>query len=135
MLADKAAQLVDGLLLLPGPVGGVHHRRIQHPACGVDHRHLAAVGVAGVQAHGDVALYRGLQQQGLQIQGKVGDGPLAGVVGQLLADLPLQGGEQQPVIAVLRRGGHEVGAFSRALHAPAAQQGHGLLPGHGDGNL
>ena len=58
-----------------GAVGGIHHGGVQHPAGAVDDRHLAAVGIARGQAHGDVALYRGLHQQGLQVQAEVGDGP------------------------------------------------------------
>ena len=87
--ADHAAEAGDGLLLLPLAVGGVHHRCVQHLACGVHHRHLAAHAVSRVQAHGHMALHRRLEKQGLQVQGKLADGPLVGLVGEGGADLPL----------------------------------------------
>ena len=56
------------------------------------------------------------------------DGPLAGLVREGIADLPLQGGVQEPVIGVLRHGLHELhGPGSGPDHRPA-EQGQGLVP-------
>ena len=135
MAAYQAGQPVDGLLLLAGAVGGVHHGGVQHPAGAVDDRHLAAVGIAGVQAHGDVALYRGLHQQGLQVQAEVGDGPLAGGVSQVGPGLPLQGGVDQPVIGVLTGGLDKLHSPGPGSHHRPAQSHQTQLPvqQHGDG--
>ena len=102
------AQGDDGLLLLPLAVGGVHHGGVQHLAGPVHHGHLAAHAIAGVQAHGHLPLHGRLHQKGPQIQGELADGPLAGQLRQGRALLPLQGGEDQPLIGVLRRLHHEI---------------------------
>ena len=46
---------------------------------------------------------RRLHEQGPEVQGKVEDGPLGGPVCEEGADLPLQGGEEEAVVGVLRR--------------------------------
>ena len=104
VLSDQLCQGGDSLVLLPLAVGGVYHGGVQHFARAVHHRHLAAHPVPRVQAHGDPALHRGLHQQGLQIQGELADGPLVRPLRQVGASLPLQGGEDQAVVCVLRRG-------------------------------
>ena len=63
--ADEGGELGDALLFLPLAVGGIDHRGIQDLARGVHHRHLAAHAIARVQAHGHLALHRGLHEQGL----------------------------------------------------------------------
>ena len=134
VLANQAGENADSLLLFPGGKGGIDHRRVQHLAGAVHHGHLTAVAVAGVQPHGHPALHRRLHQQGLQVQGEHFDGSLAGGVGQLVPGLPLQGGEKQPVIGVLRSGadkGH--GAAAGADHRPAQPLQGGLsVHLHGD---
>ena len=65
VLFDHIIQRSDGFLLLPLAVGGIDHRGVQHLAGAVYHRHFTAHAVAGVQAHGDLTLDRGLHEQGL----------------------------------------------------------------------
>jgi len=132
---DHGPQPGDGLLLLPLAIGGVHHRGIQHLAGGVDDRHLAAVGIAGVQPHGDVALHRRLHQQGLQVQGKGLDGPLAGPLRQVAAGLPLQRGIDEPVIGVLAGALDKLHGRRAGLDHRPAQGGESCLPlqQHGNG--
>ena len=129
MLFDEDSQPVDGLVLPPLPVGGVDHRGVQHLPRGVHHRHLAAHAVAGVQPHGDEALHRGLHQQGLQVQGELPDGPLAGPVRQLPPQLPLQGGGDEPVVGVLGGGADELHSRPPG-HRPPPQGHQGGLPVH-----
>ena len=104
VLPNQLGQGGDGLFLLPLAVGGVDHGGVQHLARAVHHRYLAAHPVPRVQAHGGLALHRGLHQQGLQIQGELADSPLVRLVRQGGAGLPLQGGKDQAVVGVLRRG-------------------------------
>ena len=62
---------------------GIDHRGIQHLTGAVHHRHLAAVAVAGVEAHGDLALDGRLHQQRPEVQRKLPDCPLAGGIRQI----------------------------------------------------
>ena len=48
VLFAQRRQLGDGILFLPLAIGGVDHRGVQHLTGAVDHRHLAAVGIAGI---------------------------------------------------------------------------------------
>ena len=129
VLFDEDGQLVDGLVLPPLPVGRVDHRGVKHLAGGVNHRHFTPHAVARVQPHGDKTLHRGLHEQGLQIEGKLADGPLVGPVRQLGAHLPLQGGGDQPVIGVLGGGLHKLHSRPSGHH-PAPQGHQGSLPVH-----
>ena len=122
VLADQLGQRDNGLLLLPLAVGGVHHGGIQHLAGAVHHRHLAAHAVAGVKTHGDLALYRRLHQQGLQVQGELADGALVGAVRQRGAGLALQRGVDEPVVGVLTGGLDEFHGGGAGLHHGAAHQ-------------
>ena len=101
----------------------------------LDCRHLAAVAVAGVKPHGDKALHRRLHQQGLQVQGKGLDGPLAGPLRQVAAGLPLQRGIDEPVIGVLAGALHKLHGRRAGLDHRPAQGGESCLPvqQHGDG--
>ena len=101
MLAHEPGKHGNGLLFLSFTEGGVDHAGIQHLAGGIHHGYLAAIAVAGVQAHGYKALHRGLHQQGLQVQREIMDGALACPVSEGIADLPLDGGENQPVKGIL----------------------------------
>ena len=65
IFADELCQRGDGLVFLALPIGGVHHGGVQRFAGPVHHSHLAAHAVAGVQPHGDPALYRRLHQKRL----------------------------------------------------------------------
>ena len=107
VLFAQGRQLGDGVLFLALTVGGIDHGGVQHLAGAVDDRHLAAVGIAGVQAHGDVALHRRLHQKGLQVQGELADGTFVGAVGEVGTGLPLQRGVDEPVVGVLAGGADE----------------------------
>ena len=135
VLAHEGGQGGDGLLLFSFAEGGIDHAGVQHLAGGIHHGHLAAVAVAGVKAHGDEALHRRLHQQRLQIQGEIVDGTLAGPVGELTAYLPLDGGEDQPVIGILRRGTDEGRYIQLGLQRRPADQGSPFISGQGDGGL
>ena len=124
--ADEPGEHVDGLLLFPLIEGGVNHRRVQHLSGGVHHRHLAAVAVARIQAHGDKPLHRGLHQQGLEVEAEHLDSPLVGLLGEGIADLPLQGGLQQPVPGVVRRGADKLHGRPAGHHRPAHGDAGGL---------
>ena len=115
---NEGGELGDALLFLPLAVGGIDHRGIQDLARGVHHRHLAAHAIARVQAHGHLALHRGLHEQGLQIQGEHVDGPLVGLLGEGVSDLPLQRGLDEPVIGVVRRSPHKIHAGRPGHHRP-----------------
>ena len=128
VFADHPGKDGDGLLFLPLAMGGVHHSCVQHLAGAVHHRHLAAHAVPGVQSHGDLALDRGLHQKRLEVQGKLADGPLVGAVGEGGAGLPLQGGEDQAVIGVLRRGFEKVHGGAAGDHHAAAHGPQGQFP-------
>ena len=97
LISRAAAALAASL---PGRVK-VAHAGIQHLAVFIHHGQLAAGAEAGVHAQGHLALDGRLHQQLVQVLGEDLDGLHVGPVGQLIADLPLQGGEQQPVPGVL----------------------------------
>ncbi len=132
---DEPGQGGDGLLFLPLAVGGIDHGGVQHLAGAVHHGHLAPHAVARVQAHGHLPLHRGLHQKGLQIQGELADGPLAGGLGEAAPGLPLQGGEDKTVIGVLRRGLDKLHGRRPRDHHPAAEGPQGQLPVQLDGDL
>ena len=122
VLPDQLRQHGNGLVLLPLAVGGIHHRGIQHLAGAVHHRHLAAHAIAGVKAHGDLSLHRRLHQQRLQVQGKLADGALVGLLRQQIPHLPLQRGVDQPVIGILAGCLDEFHGGGAGLHHSAAHQ-------------
>ena len=64
MTADHLLQIVHGLPAVALGEGGIHHPGVQHLTGGVHHGDFAAVAVAGIQAHGHMALDGGLHQQG-----------------------------------------------------------------------
>ena len=120
VLFNEPGQGGNGLFPLPLSLCEVDHSGIQHLAGAVHHRHLAAHPVTRVQPHGDLALNRRLHQQGPQVQCELADGALAGRLRQGGAGLPLQRGEKQPVIGVLRRGLDKLhGRAARHYHLPA----------------
>ena len=137
VLFAQRRQPGDGLLLLPFAVGGIYHRGVQHLARAVPHRHLAAVGVAGVEAHGHVSLHRRLEQQRLQIQRELADRPLAGAVGEGTAGLPLQGGIDQPVVGILTGRLDEIHGPRAGLYHRPPQRGQRRVPlqQHRDGEI
>ena len=123
----QGRQLGDGLPLLALAVGGVDHRGVQHLAGAVDDRHLAPVGIAGVQPHGHVALYRRLEQQRLQVQRELSDSALVGAVRQGGPRLALQRRIDQPVIGVLTGGLDEFhGRRAGLYHRPPQCRQRGL---------
>ena len=133
VLSHQMGQLGDGLLFLPLPIGGVDYRRVQHLAGAVHHRHLAAHAVAGIQSHGDLALHRRLHQQGLQVQGKLADGALAGLFRQCRPHFPFQRGVNEAVIGVLCGVFHKFHGRGAGLHYGPPQQRQRQLPIQQDG--
>ena len=134
MTAHEPGEDLDGLLLFPLGEGGVDHGGVQDLAGGVHHGDLTAVAVAGVQAHGHGALHRGLHQQGTQVQGEIADGTLARPVRQLGADLPADGGLDEPVEGVLG-GLSDEGAGIFAVQGRVADQGGADACGDGGSGL
>ena len=130
-------QLGDGFLLLALAEGGIDHRGIQHLAGAVDHRHLAAVGVAGVEAHGHMTLHRRLHQQRLQVQRKVGNGPLVSGIGKPGANLVDKRRLEQAMPRILRRGTHKGhGGRGKAQHLTVdGRQRRAVLNLHTDGQV
>ena len=114
---------------------GIDHPGIQHLAGAVHHRTLAAGAVAGIQAQGHLPLHRGLHQQLPQVDGEHPDGGVAGRFGELIAQLPLDGGEDQPVVSVRRRFPHRRGAGAALLHMGGFHNPQRLVPVEPDGNL
>ena len=135
MPAHEAGKHGNGFLLLSFTEGGVDHAGIQHLAGGIHHRDFAAIAVAGVQTHGYKALHRGLHQQGLQVQGEVMNGALAGPFGEGIADLPLDGGENQPVEGILGSGLHKLRYLHGRLQRGTAYQRGAFVAGQADANL
>ena len=123
---NEGFQSVHGLPLLLFAEGGVDHRRIQHLAGAVHHRHLAAIAVSGVQAHGDKALHWRLHQERFQIEAKHFDGPLIRLLGEEIAGLPLHAGGNEPLIGVIR-GGTDKGHRRPAGHHHLADRHLGPL--------
>ena len=120
VLFDEDGQLIDGFVFAPLAVGGVDHRGVQHLAGGVNHRHFTAHAVAGVKAHGDEALHRGLHEQGAQIQGKLTDSAFISLVGEVGAHFTLQRGGNEAVVSVLSGGLDKLhGGGAGAHHRPA----------------
>ena len=135
VLFDEHGELGDGLLLSPLSVGRVDHSGVQHLSGGVHHRHFTPHTVARVQAHRDKPLHRRLHEQRLEVQGKLADGSLIGVVSEGGAHLPLQGRGNEPVIGVFCGGLDKVhGRRARSDHRPA--DGHqSSVPVHVHGYL
>ena len=120
VLFDELRELRDGVLLLLFAEGGIDDRGVEHLARLVDDRDLAAVAVAGVEAHRDRALDRRLHEQRAEVERKVVDGLLVGRVSQGGAQLALHAGLQQPVIAVVADSLHEVHRGAPGLYHAAA---------------
>ena len=128
--AHQGGERGDRLALLPLAIGRIDDGGVEHLARTVDDSDLAAHAVAGVEPHRDLALDRRLHQQRAQVGRKLADRAGAGHVGQIRADLALEGGEEQPVIGVLGRGadeghraraGHDDGAVDRLERAVALE--------------
>ena len=92
------------------------HAGFQHLAVFVHHGQLAARAEAGVHAQGHLALDGRLHQQLVQVLGKHPDGLLVGPVGELIADFPLQRGEEQAFPGVRAGQGHLVGGLAAGAH-------------------
>ena len=121
VLSDQRRQRTDGIVFALFGEGGVDHRGVQHLAGPVHHRDLAAVAVAGVKAHGDLALDGRLHEQGLEVQTEHLDSALVCRIGEAVSRLALHGGEDEAVIGVVCRGsdkghGGGAGADHRAAH-------------------
>ena len=85
--------------------------------CLVQRRHLAAGAEAGIDGQHAAAAQRRRQQQAAQVAREDADGVRLGPVGQLLADLALQAGQQQAGQGV---GRHGAAGSRRAGGRPAA---------------
>ena len=135
VLFHQTRQNGDGLLLFLLGERGIDHGGIENAARAVHHGHFAAVAIAGVQAHGDLALDGGLEQQRFQIQRKIMDGSLVGRLRQGVSDFPLHGRLQQPVVGILR-GSPDKGHGRRTGHHHGPEDGpQNLLPVRFHGNL
>ena len=132
---DHGLERVDGLTLASRALRGVDDGGVQHLARAVDHRDLAAVGVAGVEAHGDVPLDGRLHQQRLQIQREGVDRALGGRVGEVRADLTLQRRFDEPVVGVLTGGAQERHGGGAALDERAVYGAEGKVAVHRDADL
>ena len=120
VLQDTALELFDALLPLALAKSRVDHHRIQHLAGPVDHGDLASVRIARVESHDHLAAHRRLHEQRTQVERKIVNRTLRGVLGQHRTDLTLQRREQQTVPAILRRLHHDFPAGgSPAHHVPA----------------
>ena len=82
---------------------GINHSRVQHVARRVDYRDFAARSVCGVYRKYGLAFERRLHEQRTQIHLEHFDCLFVSHVGQLVSDLAFYGGENQPVVGVLRR--------------------------------
>ena len=131
MLAHKAGENGDGLLLLLFAEGGVHHGGSQHLAGGIDHGYLAAVAVSGVKTHSHKSLYRGLHQKGLEVQCEIVDGAGVGPFGKVAADFTLEGGEDKSLICILRSSPDESGHMGGGFQSSTADAGSALVTGEG----
>ena len=88
-----------------GGLGAVALRNLQdtvveYLSCRIDNSHLAAVAVAGVEAHDRVTGERCLQQELAQVRTEYFDGLGFGSFCELAADFAFEGGQQQALIAV-----------------------------------
>ena len=115
MLANQRFQLRLGYRGFLLGFGQVDHRGIQHAAGLVHHRNLAAHAVAGVQAHGHLALDGRLHEQRLEVQGKHMYGGLLSLVRQIIAQLRIQGRRDKPGIGVLTGGHHVLGGDAACM--------------------
>ena len=135
VFAHEDGQGGNGFLLFPLAESGIDHGGGQNLAGGVHHSDLAAVAVSGVKSHGDEALDGGLHQQRLQIQGKIADSARIRPVGQVAAHLPLDGGEDQPLIGVLSGGADKGGDLHGGLQGGTAHQRGALIARENDVGL
>ena len=89
VLSHKAGEDADGLGFFTGGEGRVHDGGIEHLARTVNDGDLAAVAVAGVETHSDLALDGRLHQQRAQVEGEHLYRALAGGIGKGGARLTL----------------------------------------------
>ena len=101
VLADGGEHARGGRLARAVALRDLQHAVVEHAARRVDDGHLAAVAVAGVEAHDRVARERRLQQELAQVDAEEVDGVLLGFFRQRGADLARQGRQQQALVAVL----------------------------------
>ena len=126
---------LDGLLLLAFAERRIYDRGGKYLAGRIHNCHLAAVAVSGVKPHGHKALHRRLHQKGLQIQREIVNGAGTGPFCQIGADFPLNGGEDQAFVGILRGGAHEGRHMHRWLQCRAAHQSRTLVAGENHGYL
>ena len=115
---DKRGEDAYRLRLLSCREGGVDNGGVEHLAGRVHDGDLAAVAVARVKPHRDLAPDRRLHQKRLEIQGEVFDRALAGGVGEGCSRLAFHGRADEPVKRVVRRGADKG-------HCAAAGDDHG----------
>ena len=85
-------------------LGNLQHAVIEDAAGGIHDGHLAAIAVAGVEAHDGLACERGLQQKLAQVGAEDLDGLFLSRLGEAGADFALQRGQQQAFVAVFDGG-------------------------------
>ena len=121
VLADEAGEYAYGFGLFTGAEGRVHDRGVEHLAGAVDDGDLAAVGIAGVKPHRDLALHGRLHEQRLEVQAEILYRTLTGALGECCARFALERGVDQPVVGVLAGALHKFHRGGAGLHGGAAQ--------------
>ena len=83
---------------------GINHLGIQHLSGGIHHRQLTAGAKSRVPAQYHFPRDGRLQQQLFQVLSKHGDSAVLGSLREIIADLPLYGGSDQPLVGILTHG-------------------------------
>ena len=124
VLLDELRKLRDRVLLLFFAERRIDDRGVEHLARLVHDGDLAAVAVAGVEAHRDRAFYRRLHEKRAQVEGEIMNGLLVCHVRQRRAQFAFHAGLQQPVIAVVADGLDKFHRWAAGLYdaAPDALQ-------------
>ena len=122
---DQRREGLQRLLALVARLVRVDRDRVQQLAGGIDGRHLAAGAEAGVDAHHGPLAQGRLEEQVAQIGGENLDGVIVAELAQLAADLALDRGAQEPLVAVLHRQAYVLGGRrGRRLDPARRDAGH-----------
>ena len=116
---DQRRKGLQRLLALVARLVRVDGDGVQQLAGGIDGRHLAAGAEAGVDAHHGPLAQGRLEEQVAQIGGENLDGVVVAELAQLAADLALDRGAQQPLVAVLDRQAYVLGGGCGRRFDPA----------------
>ena len=123
MLSDERGQRFFRLLRPALRRRRVDHVHVQHLARFIHHGDLAARAVSGIEAHDHTVAQRRLHEQGPQVQLEYCDGLLRGGFKELVFQLVLQRGVEQPAQRVPP-------GFQHKVARRRSRRGYGLLP-HG----